>query len=81
MKYRLIKVYENSDEYQYENLFLVRISERQYNELLKAIEKYDSLDYEEAQDIYGMGKIEFVENYIINNLEVIKTDIIDIDCY
>lgn len=81
MKYRLIKVYENSDEYQYENLFLVRISERQYSELLKAIEKYDSFDYEEAQDIYGMGKIEFVENYIINNLEVIKTDIIDIDCY
>lgn len=81
MEYRIIKVYENSEEYQYENLFLVKISEKQYSELLKAIEKYDSLDYEEAQDIYGMGKIEFVENYIINNLEVIKTDIIDIDCY
>ena len=81
MEYRIIKVYENSDEYQYENLFLVRISERQYSELLKAIEKYDALDYEEAQNIYGMGKIEFVENYITNNLEVIKHDIIDIDCY
>lgn len=81
MEYKIIKVYENSEEYQYESLFLVRINEKQYNELLQAIEEYDNLDYSEAEEKYGCGKIEFVENYITNNLEVIKTDIIGIDCY
>lgn len=81
MKYRIIKVYEDSSEYQYENLFLVRIDEEQYNELLQAIEKYDDLGYAEAENKYGMGKIEFVESYIMNNFEVIDTGLIDIDCY
>lgn len=81
MEYRIIKVYEDSDEYQYENLFLVRISEKQHSDLLKAIEEYDNLDYSEAEEKYGCGKIEFVENYITNNLEVISNGCIDIDCY
>lgn len=79
MEYRIIKVYEDSYEYQYENLFLVKISEEQYNELLQAIEKYDDLDC--GEDVYGMGKIEFVENYITEHFEVIKSKLIEIDCY
>lgn len=82
MKYKIIRVFEDSEEYKYENLFLVRISEEQYNELLQSIEEYDNLDYEEAQEKYGMGKIEFVENYIMKNLDVINVgSSIDIDCY
>ena len=81
MKYRIIKVYEDSDEYQYENLFLVRINEEQYNELLQAIEEYDNLDYSEAEEKYGCGKIEFVENYITKHFEVINNGCIGIDCY
>lgn len=81
MKYKIIKVYEDSNEYQYENIFLVRINEEQYNELLQAIEKYDDLDYEDAVVDYGCGKIEFVENYITNHFEVIDNSCIGIDCY
>lgn len=81
MEYKIIKVYEDSLEYQYESLFLVRINEEQYNELLQAIEEYDNLDYSVAEEKYGCGKIEFVENYITNNLEVISNSCIDIDCY
>ena len=81
MEYKIIKVFEIDYDYSYERLFLVKIDEEQYNELLQAIEKYDDLDYEEAVKIYGMGKIEFVENYIMNNFETINSNLIEIDCY
>lgn len=82
MEYKIIKVYEDSEDYNYENLFLVRINEEQYNELLQIIEEFDNLDWEERKEKFGYeSKIEFVETYIMKNFEVVKADLIGIDCW
>ena len=82
MKYRIIKVFEDSCDYQYENLFLVRCNDKQVEDFKKFQEKVDELymtgDLEEE---YGGGKIECIEDYIVNNFEVLDVDYIDVDCY
>lgn len=84
MEYRIIKVYENDYDYNYEQLFLVKCNEKQKTELQKIANELSVLDWEERIEKYGdntESKIDFIENYIMNNFEVVKLDIIDIDCY
>jgi hypothetical protein len=82
MKYRIIRVYENDYDYNYEQLFLAKCSEEQINELLKEKELFEDLDYEEREEKYGFeSKIDFVENYIMENFDVIETGLVEIDCY
>lgn len=84
MEYRLIKVFENDYDYNYEQLFLVKCDKKQKEELLKLANELSELDWEERIKKYGdnaESKIDFIESYIMNNFEVIKADMIDIDCY
>lgn len=84
MEYRIIKVYENDYDYNYEQLFLVKCNEKQKTELQRLANELSDLDWEEKIEKYGdnaESKIDFIESYIMNNFEVIKVDTIDIDCY
>lgn len=82
MKYRIIRVYEDDYDYNYEQLFLVKCSEEQINELLKERDLFDELDWEEREEKYGFeSKIDFVENYIMKNFDVVDTGLVEIDCY
>ena len=83
MEYRIIKVYENDYDYNYEQLFLVKCNEKQKTELQRLANELSDLDWEEKIEKYGdnaESKIDFIESYIMNNFEVIKVDTIDIDC-
>lgn len=81
MKYRIIRVYENDCDYNYEQLFLVRCSEEQIENLKKLQKEIDNMDYEEREEKYGAGKIEIIENYIMENCGVVETNLVEIDCY
>lgn len=81
MKYRIIRVYENAEDYNYENLFLVNCNEEQKQKLLEFVNEIDALDCEEREEKYGAGKIEIIENYIMNNCGYVENDLIEIDCY
>ncbi len=84
MKYRIIKVFENDYDYNYEKLFLVKCSEEQKKDLLRLQEELSNLDWEERIEKYGdnaESKITFIENYITEYYDVIDADLIDIDCY
>lgn len=78
----LIRVYEDSNEYQYNNYFLVDITDEEKEELLKVCEEIREMDYEEREKKYGCdGVIECIERYITDNLFQIDFEQIDIDTY
>ena len=78
----LIRVYEDSNEYQYNNYFLVDITDEEKEELLRVCEEIKDLDYEEREEKYGSESIiECVETYITDNLFQIDFEQIDIDTY
>lgn len=84
MKYRIIRVYENDYDYNYEQLFLVRCSEEQKKKLQDLQQELRDLDWEERIEKYGdnaESKITFIEDYIMENLDVVKVDLVEIDCY
>ena len=78
----IIKVYEDSEDYQFEDLFLVDITKKEKEKLLRFCEKIQELDYEEREEKYGCDSvIELIENYISNNLKNIDYEMLDIDTY
>lgn len=74
MKYRIIRVYENDYDYNYEQLFLVKCSEEQKQDLFRVLNKLDEMDEIDS-------KIDYIENYIMKNYDVIKTDLVELNCY
>ena len=79
---RLIRVYEDDEDYKYENIFIVEDNEKSLKELYKLQKDIDDLDYEERDKKYGCeSKIEIIENFIINNFTNINFQETDIDCY
>ncbi len=84
MKYRIIRVYENDCDYNYEQLFLVKCNNKEKEKLEKLQRELKSLDWEERIEKYGdnaNSKICFIENYIMENMEVLETNLIEINCY
>lgn len=74
MKYRIIRVYENDYDCNYEQLFLVRCSEEQKQDLFRVLEKLDEMEEIDS-------KIDYIENYIMKNYDVLKTDLVELNCY
>lgn len=78
----LIKVYDYSEEYQYEQYFLVDITKEEKEKLLEVCEDIQRLDLRPREEKYGSESIiDCTENYIVNNLKRIDFEKIDIDTY
>jgi len=78
----LIKVYEDSYDYQYEQYFLVDITKEEKEKLLKVSEDIREIDYEEREEKYGSESvIECVENYIVDNFKKVDFERVEIDTY
>ena len=78
----IIKVYEDSYDYKYENNFLVDITKEQKQELEKVVRSIKRLDYDKREDKYGSESIiDCVETYIAKNFGVVEHDSIEVDCY
>ena len=78
----LIKVYEDSYDYQYEQYFLVDITKEEKEKLLKVCEDIRNIEYDEREKKYGNESIiDCVENYIVNNLKKVDFERVEIDTY
>ena len=78
----LIKVYEDSDDFQYEQYFFVDITKEEKEKLLKVCDDIRDLDYDERETKYGSESvIDCVENYIVKNLKKVDYERIDINTH
>ena len=81
MEIRIIRVYEDSYDYKYENIFVVKDNEDSWRKLCEIEEDIRNLDYEEKEEKYGFeSNIELVEDYIRNNFEILDCYRTDIEC-
>jgi len=81
-KITLIKVYENDEDYQYENYFLANITKEEREKILEVCEEIKDLDYNERTKRYGdESVITCIESYIVNNLDNIDFEQVDVDTY
>lgn len=81
MNIRVIRVFENDYDYNYENIFIVKDNEEANNKLCELEEDIHNLDYEEKEEKYGVeSNIIIVEDFIRNNFEIIDYYRTDIEC-
>lgn len=81
MDIRLIRVYENDYDYNYENYFLVKDNEESLKKLCELEEEIQNLDYFEKEEKYGSGSnIEIIEWFIVDNFERVDYFRSDIEC-
>lgn len=78
----LIKVYENDYDFQYEQYFLVDMTQQEKEKLLKIYDEIEDLNYDERTKKYGSeSKIDCIEKYIVENLKKIDFERLDIDTH
>lgn len=81
MDIRLIRVYENDYDYNYENTFIVKDNEESLKKLYEIEEDIQDLSYEEKAKKYGSeSNIEIIEDFIVNNFESVDYYRSDIEC-
>ena len=81
MEIRVIRVYEDSYDYKYENIFVVEDNEDSWRKLCEIEEDIHNLGFEEKVRKYGFeSNIELVEDFIRNNFETIDCYRTDIEC-
>lgn len=81
MEIRVIRVYEDSYDYEYENIFVVKDNEENIKKLNEIEEDLHDLDYEEKAKKYGEeSNIVIIEDFIKNNFEILDYYRTDIEC-
>jgi hypothetical protein len=77
----LINVCDDDCDYQYKNSYLVKENQEQLKRLKFIKKDCKELDEDERFQKYGEESIiVIVENYIINNFEIVNVEQINIDC-
>lgn len=78
----IIKLFENADDYNNEEYYIVKNDKEKIKELQSIIKNASSLDYDEREEEYGYESLwELAETYIRDNLEIIDCDKYEIDLY
>lgn len=78
----MIKLFENADDYNNEEYYIVKNDKEKIKELQSIIKNASSLDCDEREEKYGYESLwELAETYIKDNLEIIDCDRCEIDLY
>ena len=78
----MIKLFENANDYNEEEHYIVKNDKDKIKELQSIIENASSLDCDEREEEYGYESLwELAEVYIKDNLEIIDCDKYEIDLY